>query len=152
MIKNTSKTQNKTQFENTILKNIKASYNDFLKLATKKDLIKFTNDLQTKTIVENDKVTTILLLNKSQIDFIKNYINCDFSKISNNDLKTIINNAYKNAYFNGLVKVEQTKEQINYKQLDTIKTYAFYKSINLQVYFYKKQVIKNRLTGCFETK
>lgn len=144
--------QNKNTFETTILKNIKASYKDFLKLASKKEFTSFLNKLETKTLINNDELTTILLIDKNKLDYIKNFINYDFSKISNNELKTIINNAYKTAFKNELVKTEQTKEQTSYKQLDTIKTYAFYKSINLQVYFYNKTIIKNRLTGNFETR
>lgn len=149
-MKNITKNQTKEQFLNTILNNAKIDYKHFLKMATKKDFINFAKDIK-YTTSDNGQVN-IVYINKDILNDAKKFIYFDTTKISKNQLKTILQTAFISSINSGLYKLEQTKEQTTYSWSDNASVYKFFKTLNLAVYFNDKVVEYNRVTKQYQTR
>lgn len=148
-MKNITKNQTKEQFLNTILSNAKIDYKHFLKMATKKDFVNFVKKIHYTT---RDNQIDIVYVNKDVLNDAKKFIYFDTSKISNSELKKIINFSFVEAISGGLDKMEQTKEQITYFWCGNTSIYKFFKNLNLSVYFIDKVVEYNRVTKQYQTR
>lgn len=151
-ITNNMKTQTKKEFENIILNNYKCTYKHYLKMSNKKEFAKLVSELQTKQVFEKDELKTIVLLNSETLSELKKYIYVVNEKTTNNEFKKIVNSAYLTAFANGLQVIDKTKEEKRLVFDNSIKTFQFFRALQLGYYFNKKVVVYNNITKQYSTK